>query len=248
MRDSSTNVDYRNKEDMILRHMPLVKKVVDRIEFSATDMDRDDLLSIGMIGLMDAVDKFDAGKGVPFESYARVRIKGTIIDELRRAGKVSRNRIRDLNQFYEEKAALEQELMRTPTDEEISQRMGIGARELGKIHETVNILPTVSLENALFSADRQQSLHGCLEDRHALSPESHLLAGETRQMLRQALGSLKDRERAVLNMYYTEELTLKEIAYVLDVSVPRVSQIHSRILMKLREEMERLQREDRDGC
>ena len=236
------NTDYEsNKEEMILKHMPLVKKVVDRLSFSSIEMDKDDLISIGMIGLMDAVEKYDPKKGVPFEGYARLRIKGTIIDELRKAGKVSRNRIKDLNDYYEEKAAMEQEFLRSPTEEEICQRMGISYRELQDIHQTVNILPAISLEGTLFSGEKEFNLYAFLEDKKNPAPEARLLEKEKKEILKKALEKLDKREQALLNMYYVEELTLREISYVLDISVPRVSQIHGKALLKLRKEIASMQ-------
>lgn len=234
------NREYENREEMITSHLPLVKKVVDRIDYTSADMDRDDMFSIGVIGLMDAVEKYDPQKGVPFESYARVRIRGTIIDEMRKSGKVSRSRIRRLNDYYEAWAALEQQFMREPTDGEICQHMGISNRELMEIHQTVNLLPTVSLEGSLFSGDREFSLYDVLEDAQGTTPDQMMVNRENRQYLQQALKSLGERDLTVLSLYYVEELTLKEIAHILEISVPRVSQIHTRILARLGSEIGRL--------
>lgn len=227
------------KEEMILAHLPLVEKVVNRMHVSSAGLDRDDLISIGSIGLMDAVDKYDPDQAASFEQYARLRIKGTIMDELRRLGKVSRSRIQHLNDYYQAKADLEQKLMRSPSQKEISQHLGLEERQLSNIHETMNILPSVSLEQVLFGSGGGLDFYDLLEDPAAAQPEKLILGEEMAASLQAAIGRLEDRDQAILSMYYVDELTLKEIGHVFDISVPRVSQIHRRILDKLRTHLQK---------
>ena len=228
-------------ENLIIQYIPLVKKIVSKIDTRNREYDEDDLFSIGVIGLIDAIKKFDNTKGASFETYASIRVNGAIIDELRKLGKVSRNRIDKLNNYYNEKEILENSLKRSPTEKEICQSMKIEKKDLFEIHETVNDLSQISLEMVLFpEGDNEFGLIDVLEDKEALCPQNELLKDEKTTLLTRAIENLDKREKIVLNLYYTEELTLKEIGYILEVSIPRVSQIHSKILLKLREKIEKL--------
>ena len=228
--------DKREKEELIIKYLPLVKKIASKIEVKDNKYEHDDLVSIGVIGLMDAMDKYDYKKNVPFEAYASLRIRGTIIDEMRKSGPVSRDRIYKLNEYYRAKEQLEKSLMRTPEESEICMELDIEKKELYKIHETVHHLAEVSLEMVVFSDNGSDiSLIDLIEDDHSLSPEASILKGEQKSLLQEAISHLKEREKVILNLYYIEELNLKEIAYILDISIPRVSQIHGKVLLKLRD-------------
>lgn len=227
-----------DNSDLVLRYIPLVKRIVGRIETGDGDLDRDDLFSVGVIGLMDALKKFDAGKEVPFEAYATLRIKGTIIDEMRKSGRVSRDRIARLNQYYSAKEKLEQQMMCQPDEQAICHEMGISGKELSKLHETVHYLSKVSFETTLFHQDGGEiQLADLIRDDSIGTPEEDYIRKERKKLLSQAIEQLNEREKIILNLYYVEELTLKEIAYTMDISIPRVSQIHGKIIMKLRASM-----------
>jgi RNA polymerase sigma factor for flagellar operon FliA len=219
--------------------------VVGRIDINDNTFDKDDLFSIGVIGLMDALEKYDQKRNVPFEAYATLRIRGTVLDEMRRSGRVSRDKIDKLNQYYHAKEKLENELMRTPDEAEICKELGIDDKQLSKIHETVHYLSNYSLENTLFTRDGKDfTLEDIIKDDRNTSPEDILLKTEQKDALIQAIGKLKEREKTILNLYYVEELSLKEIAYILDISIPRVSQIHGKILLKLRKLLDSKMEED----
>jgi RNA polymerase sigma factor for flagellar operon FliA len=226
------------ENDMVLKYIPLVSRIVARIDTGEGELDKDDLFSVGVIGLIDAVKKFDSGKSVPFEAYAAVRIKGSIIDEMRKSGRVSRDRIVRLNQYYSAKEKLEQQLMRSPDEQMICDEMGITEKELFRIHETVHYLSKVSFEATLFQKDGGETqLADLLKDESTDSPEEEYVKKERKQILSSAIEKLNDREKTILSLYYVEELTLKEIAYAMGISIPRVSQIHGKIILKLREQM-----------
>ena len=228
-------------DDLIIEYIPLVKRIVGKMDTRNRDYDEDDLFSIGIIGLIDALKKYDDKKGTTFETYAYIRVKGAIIDELRKLGKVSRNRIDKLNDYYREKEMLEIKLMRTPTEAEICESMEIEKKELFEIHDTVNDLSHVSLESVLFPQDDGSfGIIDVLEDKNALSPQEELMKEEQTILLTEAIKVLDEREKIILNLYYVEELTLKEIGHVLDISIPRVSQIHSKILLTLRKTIKKL--------
>jgi len=226
------------ENDMVIKYMPLVSRIAGRIDTGDREMDKDDLFSVGVLGLIDAVKKFDASKSVPFEAYATVRIRGSIIDEMRRSGRVSRERIVKLNQYYSAKEKLEQQLMRDPDERAICEEMGISAKDLSRIHETVHYLSKVSFETTLFHKDGGEiQLADMLSDDSVDTPEEGYIKKERKKLLMSAIEKLSDREKTILSLYYVEELTLKEIAYAMDISIPRVSQIHGKIILKLREYM-----------
>lgn len=229
---------YSNRDNMIIKHLPLVKSVVSRIEVGDSGYDHEDLVSIGVIGLMDAIAKFDHSKNVPFEAYASIRIRGSVIDELRKSGRVSRDKIDKLNQYYIAKEDLERRLSRTPEESEVCDELGIDHTQLSKLHETVNFLSRTSLESTIFSLEGTDiQLKDVIKDENMILPEDEIIESERSKQLIKAINKLKERERIILNLYYVDELTFKEISYVLDISIPRVSQIHGKILIKLRELM-----------
>jgi RNA polymerase sigma factor FliA len=240
MRDSMLYKE-NDQNELIIEHLPLVKRVVAKMNSKNSQYEEDDLINIGVIGLIDAISKYDPKKKVPFEAYASLRIRGTIIDELRKVGPVSRNKIDKLNEYYRAKEELENEFKRSPSEIEICERLEIGQKELSKLHETVHYLSNVSLDNILFTKDENDgNLLDVLEDRNSETPEEELISKENKKSLIKAIDKLKKREKTILNLYYVESLTLKEIAYILDISIPRVSQIHGNILLKLRDFMEEL--------
>ena len=224
-----------DKESLIIKYLPLVKSIVARMDSSNSGLDQDDLVSIGVIGLMDAIEKYDKDKNVPFEAYARIRIRGSIIDELRRQGPVSRNRMEKLNAYYKAKSDLENELLRSPTEKEICKKLEISLQDLLNIHETVHYLSGVSLETLIFSQEGSDTeLIDMIPDEHSQNPTDKLEEEELRNILMESIERLDEREKILLDLYYVEELTMKEIGYILDVSVPRVSQMHGQIVLKLR--------------
>jgi RNA polymerase sigma factor, FliA/WhiG family/RNA polymerase sigma factor, sigma-70 family len=223
-----------SKDDLIIKYIPLVNRIVSRIEINDNALDYEDLVSVGIIGLMDAIEKFDSSKNVPFEAYAAIRIRGAVIDELRKSGKVSRDRIYKLNEYYAAKEKLEQELNRTPEEQEIIKELNVEAKELSKIYETFHYLSNVSLESVIYTKSGEEyNFMDTLKDEKEKSPEETYIDKERKKELKAAIEKLDEREQLILSLYYVEELTLKEISYVLDISIARVSQIHGKILSKL---------------
>ena len=228
-------LDTRNEDDL-LKYMPLVERAARNVKVKSHEYEMADLVNIGFIGLMDAMEKFDESKKVPFENYAYIRIKGSIIDELRKNGKVPRSQIQKLNAYYKAKEELEAEFQRTPTELEICAHLGITEKQLSGIHQTVLALSNISLNELLFDEDSDGSTRiDMLEDETWVSSEEMMLQEEEEMYLHEAIKKLTEREQLVLQLYYKEELQLKEIAEILEVSVPRVSQINSKAIMKLRE-------------
>lgn len=223
------------RDNLIIKYLPLVKRIAGRIETKSSQYDQNDLISVGVIGLMDSLDKYDYKKGVPFEVYASMRIKGTIIDELRKSGKVSRGNMAKVNKFYKVKENLENELMRMPEDAEICKELGIDKKELNELYDVLHYLSHISLDSVILSNDGNDVLLiDMIKDKETVSTEEKYEKDELNKVLKDAINMLGEREKVILNLYYVEELTLTEIAYILDISIPRVSQIHGKILIKLR--------------
>lgn len=223
-----------DREAEIIKYLPLVERVVQRLSIKTADYESGDLYNIGVIGLMDALRKFDPSKKVPFESYAAIRIKGAIIDEVRKHAKISRYKMAAVNQFYQARQELEQSLKREASDIEICKQLGINQSQLADIYESLHYLASVSLEDTLFAYQEEgMTLKDMVRDP-AENVEETLVAEEKRTALVACIKKLGEREQLILSLYYTEELTLKEIAEILEVSIPRVSQIHGKTIAKLR--------------
>ncbi|WP_028273846.1 sigma-70 family RNA polymerase sigma factor [Atopococcus tabaci] len=228
----------------VLKYLPLVERAAKKVKVKSSDYEKDDLISMGVLGLMDALEKYDDSKQIPFEHYAYIRIKGAIIDEVRKTSRVPRSRLNKLNSYYKAKEKLENEWMRTPTEEEICAELGIDEKQLKGIHETVHMLANVSLDEMLFDEEAGTSTRmEYLEDKEAVGVEEMFLKKEQQALLIEGIKQLTEREQTILQLYYVEELPLKEIAYIYDISIPRVSQIHGKIVLKLREFLQKENRE-----
>ena len=213
--------DYRRtksdaaREKLILEYVPLVKVVAGRLSmYLGYSVDYEDLCSYGVFGLIDAIDKFDKEKDVKFETYASLRIRGAILDQIR---------MREL----------ENELGRPATEDEIAKRVGISEDELVDWQTQCKVSNVVSLNEYLETgADISNESAGA--SRHFDSPENAFLKDELKGKLVDALEVLTEKEKSVVVLYYYEELTLKEISNVLEVSESRVSQLHTKALNKMK--------------
>jgi RNA polymerase sigma factor FliA len=229
--------DRSARDELVVRYAPLVKYVIGRMAISLPGaMDSDDVLSAGTIGLLHAVDRFDPDQGVRFETYGLQRIRGAIIDTIRTLSPLSRGAGRRARQLDEKTAALAQRLGRGPTQEELAEELGVDQAELGRmLLESAHVI--ISLDGANSGSEDEgevQSLRDLLHDPNAASTDEVVEENELVDRLSAAIEQLPQRDRLVLNLYYHEELTLKEISRVIEVSESRVSQIHTAAVMKLR--------------
>ena len=233
------------KEQIIQEYIPLVKYIASRVMFGKNKyMEYEDLVSYGMIGLIDAINKFDNSKGMKFSSYASIRVKGAMIDELRKNRPISKGAMDKLNRYNKAIEELQGNLLREPTNNEISNYLGINMNEVAEIENYINYISMVSLESVIFSDDEDVNLMGIIEDKNSPSPDFYLEDKEKLEVLSQAIELLKEKDRMILNLYYYEGLTLKEIGKVLEVSESRVCQLHSRAIRNLRECMKKLHYEN----
>ena len=229
--------DRGARDELVVRYAPLVKYVIGRMAISLpAAMDSDDVLSAGTVGLLHAIDRFDPDQGVRFETYALQRIRGAIIDTIRSLSPLSRGAGRRAKLLDETTAVLAQRFGRAPTQEELAAELGVDMAELGRmLLESAHVI--VSLDGGNGGGDDEgevQSLRDLLHDPDEAGTEAVVEENELVERLSSAIDSLPQRDRLVLNLYYHEELTLKEISRVIEVSESRVSQIHTAAVIKLR--------------
>ena len=225
------------RERLTLHYAPLVKYVASRVATGLpASVDQADLVSYGMFGLIDALEKFDPGRGNKFETYAIPRIKGAIIDELRAMDWVPRSvrfKAREIEKAYSD---LESIHKRGPTEKEVAARLGVTLRELHDVINQISFVQVLQLDEILsVGSDRgeQVSLLDTLADR-GTDPTTALEGEETRGLLAAAINSLSEREKIVVTLYYFEGLTLAEIGDILGVTESRVCQIHTKAVGQLR--------------
>ncbi len=198
-------------------------------------MNKDDMRSAGMLGLIDAANKFDPSKNILFKTFAEYRIRGAILDEMRKLDWFSRSLREKQSNLSRTMTRLERKLGRTPEEEEMAQAMDISLEEYQQILGEVSHLGCVSLNETLDnSEDGVSFLDALIDKRSDLSPASQLENKELTKIMASILQELSEKERLVISLYYYEELTQKEIADVLEVSEGRISQLHSQALLKLK--------------
>ena len=229
------NVSNLPKEKIVEQYIPLVKYIASRIMVGRTTyIEYEDLVSYGLIGLMDAISKFDPSRGIKFSSYASIRIKGEMIDQIRKARPISKGAMDKLAKYNEAVEILQNRLYREPTVEEIAEYLGITISDVIDIEGYINFMAVVSLEGILFSDDDELTIKGVIEDKNSPSPHDAYEEQEKVEVLAQCIEKLKEKDRIILNLYYYEGLTLREIGEVLEVSESRVCQLHSRAIKNLR--------------
>ncbi|MAG35927.1 MAG: hypothetical protein CL878_06755 [Dehalococcoidia bacterium] len=230
------------REQLILQYTPLVKYVVGRLAITLPRvLESDDILSCGTVGLIDAVDRFDPSTGVKFETYAISRIRGTILDELRSLDWIPRSARQRAQEIARTFARLEGELGRAPTDEEVAGELGMDMVQYTRASLSASAV-VLSLETPTRTGDAQEgtlatTLVDTIEDPVAPDPLSRTEEGELLDRLSHSLRRLSERERILLSLYYEQELTMREISLVLEVSESRVCQLHARALLRLRGHM-----------
>lgn len=223
------------KDQLIMSYLPLVKRIAARLYIPSPEiMDKEDLVSQGLLGLMDAVDKFDPSREVSFESYASRRIKGAMLDSIRALSFSPRSvndRIKNYRAVEERLLVAGEEL----SELRISQELGLSISQVRDVINHIALRSVVSLDRMLFSDDGEEvAVSAVIGSDNSPNPETILVETELRGRLAQALLELPQRDREMLSLYYIDELTLKEIAAVFGVTEGRVSQLHSRAILRLR--------------
>ncbi|MDD5017608.1 MAG: FliA/WhiG family RNA polymerase sigma factor [Eubacteriales bacterium] len=223
------------KNELVLRYTPRVKAIVLRMMPTYQGYcNYDDMLSCGILGLMDAIEKFDVSRDVKFEHYATMRIKGEVIDNIRKqdwAPSSLRRKIKEIGNAYSE---LESKLFREPTDGEVAQHLDMDEEELHKTLGKAQMFNIIHFEEMI---QDEFSTEISIQDPGE-SLETQIEKKEVVEILGSLIDKLPEKEKLVITLYYYEEMTLKEIAGVLGVSESRTSQIHSKAVMKLRTKMQ----------
>jgi RNA polymerase sigma factor FliA len=226
------------REKLIIHYAPLVKYVASRVGTGLpANVEQADLVSYGIFGLIDALEKFDLARQIKFETYAIPRIRGAIIDELRSLDWVPRSVRFKAREVEKAQSELEARLKRPPTEIEISEHLGVSTSELHDILTQISFVTVTALEEVVSAgAERGESLSllDTLADLAASDPASGLEGNETRAILSAAINSLSEREKIVITLYYFEGMTLAEIGEVLHVTESRVCQIHTKAVGQLR--------------
>lgn len=229
------------REQVIKKYIPLVKYIASRVIIGKTKyIEFDDLVGYGMLGLMDALSKFDEDKGMKFSTYASIRIRGSMIDEIRRISPISKGAMDKLNRYNEAVEGLQKSLMREPNNEEIAKALGVSLGDVTEVEKYINYISVASLEDLIFSNDEDMTLITTIEDRNSPSPEKAMEEKEELEILVKAIDLLNEKDKLVVSLYYYEELTLKEIGKILEVSESRVCQIHSRAIINLKKAIKKL--------
>ncbi len=225
------------REKIILDYSHLVKFVAGRLRMHLGDyVEYEDMLSYGIFGLIDAIDKFDYEKGVKFETYASLRIKGSIIDYIRKLDWIPRS-LRQKNKLLENAfSELESMLGRPPTEDEIAEKLNVSHEELDEMYRKSSIVSLISLDD-YFEQNHEPNVRDLSGSGNESSPETHYDIKETKRMLAEEINKLSEREREVISLYYFEELTIKEISNIIGVSESRISQIHSKAVFKLKNKL-----------
>lgn len=224
------------REKLILRYIPLVKHIAGKIIVELPDkFSFEDLVNYGVLGLIDALDRFDPGRGVEFSTYAVPRIRGAIYDELRRIDWVPTHIRRKSKRFSRALKELENKLGRSPTDEELRERLELSEEEFKDFLQQVNIPENVSLERFIAPQSKDKfQLRDMLEADVETEPDKMVAYSQMKEVLGTAIEKLSKKERLVVTLYYYEDLTLQEIGEIMELTAARISQLHTKAIFRLR--------------
>jgi RNA polymerase sigma factor FliA len=225
-----------DRDAVILKHLPQIRCVALKICAKLpTCIDANDLIGDGVLGLLDAVEKYNPARGVSFQTYAQYRIRGAILDNLRSQDWTSRSVRQKSRKLISTKQSIEMLLGRAPTEEEVANAMDISLGKLHELMEKVSGMKISSLSEPAFSDNSVPDQMPSRKDQSNISdPFSNLLQSEIRCHLASAIDDLPDRERTIISLYYYEDFTMAEIGQCLNLNGSRISQIHSRAMMRLR--------------
>ena len=232
---SKSSLDRRN--EMILEYLPLVKFIAGRIACRLpSHIEVGDLINSGIIGLIDAIEKFDASRKIKFKTYAEFRIKGAILDELRALDWVPRSTRQKASKLERAYSELEQKLGRSASDAEMMEFLGINNEEFDTLVREARGVALISLDELQSDNDEnfERNLLEYLADPENLSPSQIMNLDQVYRIIADTIDQLPEKERLVISLYYYEELTMKEIGEILTITESRVSQIHTKAILRLR--------------
>ncbi|NLW22308.1 MAG: FliA/WhiG family RNA polymerase sigma factor [Tissierellia bacterium] len=226
--------DKRLKQLLIEEYVGLVKIVAGRMyNYYGSKVDYDDLIGFGMIGLIDSVERFDINKNIKFETYAQIRIKGTIIDNIRKLDWIPRSLRKKSKEIQSGMKKLENKLGRTPSNRELSEYLDISLEELESALADISNFNVASLEDLLIN----NCEHNIDSDLDRNSPEQIYEIKEIKEILGKIIDNLSESEKMVISLYYYDELTYKEIGHIMELSESRISQIHSKAILNIKNQL-----------
>lgn len=235
--------DPSDREGLVLRYTPLIKFIANRLAIRLPPhIDVNDLINAGVLGLMDAIEKYDPTREAQFKTYAEFRIRGSMLDELRAMDWIPRSVRQKANLLEGAFSRIEQELGRAASDEEVARELGMSLEEFQKFLSQSAGLALLSLDDLVdpTNPEDSRSLLDHLASLDEDDPQAKLAFEELKRILGQSIDALPQRERLVLSLYYHEELTMKEVGQILDVTESRVSQLHSKAIARIRVKLKRL--------
>lgn len=224
--------DMETKKELIEKYVPLVKVVAGRMfNFYGSKIEYDDLVGFGVLGLIDSIERFDLNKNIKFETYAQIRIKGAIIDNIRKLDWIPRSLRKKSKDVQKAIFELENKLGYNPSNEQISEYLHVSLKEVENMLSDITTFNVVSLED--FLNENGEYFFEVKEDDKD-TPERVYEKDEIKKILIDTIGALPEKEKLIISLYYYEELTYKEIGHILKLSESRISQIHSRVLIKIK--------------
>lgn len=233
-----TQRDTEAAESLIRFYMPLVKYHVNRISAGLPkNVSKDDLTSHGLIGLYDALEKFDMDRDLKFDTYASFRIRGAIIDSLRKEDWLPRSLREKAKKVEAAIENLEQKKGRYVTAEEVAIELNLPVEEVTHVMSESFFANMLSMDEETNESDRNETYKATIEDKKTKTPEQEIVQEATKEELAKVIKNLNEKEQMVISLFYFEELTLTEIGQVLDLSTSRISQIHSKALFRLQQAM-----------
>ncbi|HHY90925.1 MAG TPA: FliA/WhiG family RNA polymerase sigma factor [Clostridiales bacterium] len=229
--------DRKIKEQLIESYIELVKVVAGRLYSNyGNTVEFEDLVSYGIFGLIDAIEKFEPDRNVKFETYAYIRIRGAIIDQLRTLDWIPRSvrqKYKKLEEAYQE---IENQFGQEANDEQVASKLGISTEDLRQMLSEVHIFSIVSLEEKI---SNNINFHIVDDDIH-IEPQKHYEHEELKKILFESIDSLPEKEKKIISLYYYSELTYKEISAILGISESRISQLHTKAIIRLRNKLDKL--------
>jgi RNA polymerase sigma factor for flagellar operon FliA len=218
-----------------MEYAPLVKYIANRVAMRLPPhIEVADLINAGILGLIDAVEKFDPSKEVKFKTYAEIRIRGAILDELRSMDWIPRSIRKVINKLMSAYHELEQQLGRPARDEEMAEQLGLQMDDFYRLLKQSAGVPLISLDVVMDPEDKRRDILSCIVDPKSSNAFGVLGLNEVKDSVARAIEDLPEKEREVISLYYYDELTMKEIGEVLDLTESRVSQIHTKAILRLR--------------
>jgi len=229
-------VDKKKREKLIMKYAPLVKNIVGRLaaKLPIDSADKEDLVNVGIMGLMSALEKYDKTRNVQFETYASFRIRGAVLDELRAKDWVPRATRSKDNKLENAMEVLGKKLGRAPTEDEIAQQLNIPLEEYFKLLDEARCISLISTEDLPPDYLERYSREDIVEEISAGNPLNLLVNMEIKDKLKKAVDKLPEKERLVLSLYYFEEMTMKETGRVMSLTESRVCQLHAQAVLRLR--------------